>query len=290
MPLFSFLNSKRDKKSSNGTQANTDVSSGSRASVVSDPDDSESQWESVSQMTHSQYHGSDVNGDSTPSSSRMKLAFRRKASASPVAPTSPTRPQTGSNQTRSSLEASKYLLPPAKSSVFGSHSDSQTFSTTSLQSTARTAPDTSNYQDMLRETRSEAPKTPKKSGGLLSWARERTKSRPSSPPPIPVDSFNLKAFRHVRPESPSPQPDRPPSSLDMDLPPPPARPRPRGDSTASDSSQRISVAAFREAQAKRSATNSPVPSFRPPSAADTLMPTRSSQGNMGRATPPPCRS
>ncbi|KAF9039662.1 hypothetical protein BDZ89DRAFT_372645 [Hymenopellis radicata] len=81
-----------------------------------------------------------------------------------------------------------------------------------------------------------------------------------SPPLLSPDSssFNLKSFRHVRPPSPT----RSVSSTTSLTPPIPPAARPRGASTASDSSQRISVAAFREAQARRSAAGSPVPSLR----------------------------
>ena len=105
----------------------------------------------------------------------------------------------------------------------------------------------------------------KKSGrGLFSWARDRKKSRPPPPPPLPRssefkgDSFNLRAFRHV--SGPDTAPSTP--ALDDDITPldlPPARPRPRGDSVASDTSQRVSVAAFREMQARRSQAGSPSP-------------------------------
>ncbi|KAG1887328.1 hypothetical protein F4604DRAFT_1547539, partial [Suillus subluteus] len=60
---------------------------------------------------------------------------------------------------------------------------------------------------------SSMPPNPKKSGGLFLWARERTKSKPAPPPatiaappapsPSPRENFNLKAFRHVRSESPT---------------------------------------------------------------------------------------
>ncbi|KAI0281251.1 hypothetical protein BGY98DRAFT_226982 [Russula aff. rugulosa BPL654] len=101
-------------------------------------------------------------------------------------------------------------------------------------------------------------------GGLFSWARPRgrTKSKASLPDPSlssapvltlpPDDSFNIKAFRHVT----SPSPGTPPSGSSSDRDPLP-RPRPREDS---DESQRISVAAFREAR-RSTANASPVPSL-----------------------------
>ena len=93
----------------------------------------------------------------------------------------------------------------------------------------------------------------------------------------PLDSFNLRSFRPVRPASPSnaldlnlPAPflDQPyhqsphhsPSSL---VPPSPIGTRPRGSSQASDSSPRMTVAQFRQAQAEsaknRSSVHLPVP-------------------------------
>ncbi|TDL20961.1 hypothetical protein BD410DRAFT_321895 [Rickenella mellea] len=150
----------------------------------------------------------------------------------------------------------------------------------------------------------------KSSTSIFSWTRERTKSKPSKPsphptpatistssptlaPPLPGDSFNLKSFRHVRPESPAERAGTPPSSFgpttatasspSSPYDTPIAQPRPRGSSVASDSSQRISVAAFREAQARRSATNlnnpSPSPGKRPISLVDSL--------RASTPTPPP---
>lgn len=259
MPLFGLFNSKKEKKSANGIATSTNGRS--NTSAPSERDD-ESVWESVSQNTHSHVNGNDTSSESARLPSRMKMPFRRKASDSgslPPLPPSPSRPQRVPKpyMSSSSADVTEQLRPPVKSAIFASYSETQGSSTRSLPTTTRTAPDTFVYQDIQ----------PKKSGGLLSWARQRTKSRPSRPPAVPAEAFNLKAFRHVRPASPL-QSDRP--SFDLSLEPPPARPRPRGDSAASNSSQRISVAAFREAQARRSTTNSPVPSFRPPSSTDTL--------------------
>lgn len=219
------------------------------------------------------------------SSSKLKLPFRRKPAVAQPPPHSvvslndaPSPPYISSVMSDSGHGLPP---PPRKSSLFGVYNNSL-HSVHSLpnESPSHIHPDTPNRpsSDVHTESRSPPSGPHKKSPGLFSWARERTKSKPlpptstissvPSPSPPPVDdssSFNLKSFRHVRADSPpekSPQP-----SPDLLLPPP--RPRPRGDSVASDSSQRISVAAFREAQA-RSRANSPVPSFRPPSTADTL--------------------
>ncbi|KIM88870.1 hypothetical protein PILCRDRAFT_243073 [Piloderma croceum F 1598] len=270
MPLFGLFNSKKDKKSANGISTSTNGRS--NASAASAQDD-ESMWESISPTTQSHIHGDDTPSEPAPTSSRMKMPFqRRKASVSAVTSlpqTSPSRPQRAPNpyMSSSSADVTGQLRPPIKSAIFSSYGETSGSSTRSLPSTTRTAPDTFSYQDMIDDT-SRMPSQPKKkSGGLLTWARERTKSKPSSPPVIPAEAFNLRTFRHVRPGSPL-QSERP--SVDLSLEPPPARPRPRGDSAVSDSSQRISVAAFREAQARRSTANSPVPSFRPPSSTDTL--------------------
>jgi hypothetical protein len=277
MPLFGLFHSKKDKKSANQV-ASPSKHGLSNASTVSEQDN-ESLWESVSQTTHSHVHESP--GEPAPPTSRMKLPFRRKASESPVTSspqTSPQRPPRMPNpySSRSSVDMVQQLRPPKRSEIFASYDEGQRLSTRSLPTSSRTAPDTTSYQDMVEDTRGKNTQ-PKKSGGLLSWARERTKSKPSRPPVPTAESFNLRTFRHVRPESPSPQSEHPSSNIALE---PPSRPRTRGDSVASESSQRISVAAFREAQARRSATSSPVPSFRPPSSADTvttraLTPTRS---------------
>ncbi|VDC04176.1 unnamed protein product [Peniophora sp. CBMAI 1063] len=130
----------------------------------------------------------------------------------------------------------------------------------------------------------------KQKKGLFSWARSNKHATSPKPPPVPpmpasappssrnpklaspedergADGFSLRAFRHVTSTSPGASPVEPPprapSALSSytDLPPP--RPRPRGTSTASDASQRVSVAAFREMQARRSAAGSPTPSASP---------------------------
>lgn len=119
-------------------------------------------------------------------------------------------------------------------------------------------------------------------GGLFGWKnRERKKSKATkpdldTPPPPPAESFHLMSFRHIQASSPTVPNKR--ESLES-----PTAPyvlqasRPRGDSVAStDSSQRISVAAFREAQARRSSTNlargspSPQPLPRPISMSNSI--------------------
>ena len=98
---------------------------------------------------------------------------------------------------------------------------------------------------------------------------------PSSSTQDPLDSFNLKSFRPVRPVSPSNELDLrpPPAFLDQPrsqspaslAPPSPigSGPRPRGSSFGSENSQKITVAQFRQAQLEsaknRSSVHLPVP-------------------------------
>ncbi|CCM01163.1 uncharacterized protein FIBRA_03211 [Fibroporia radiculosa] len=161
--------------------------------------------------------------------------------------------------------------PPSRSEIFAAYDElSAARSTRSLPTPTPTELSLSHSRNYSRDAISvdTAPPPlldpPKKSKGMFSWAhRERKRSKPSAQAPSanPDDSFNLKSFRHVRPASPPPAQISPrsPSALS---PPALALPqRPRGDSVASvDSSQRISVAAFREMAARRSAANSPSPS------------------------------
>lgn len=226
------------------------------------------------------------------SSGKLKLPFRRRAAVTHPEPKDNIHSVVSLNDTPSPPRISSVtsdsghdlLPPPRKSSLFGVYSSSH-HSVHSLpnESSSHVHSDTPTRQscsDVRSETHPNLPRPPhKKSPGLFSWTRERTKSKPLQPSSTlssvassslsnEDSSFNLKSFRHVRPDAPTTTPEKlPEPSPSLLL--PPARPRPRGDSVASDSSQRISVAAFREAQA-RSRANSPVPSFRPPSTADTL--------------------
>ena len=222
------------------------------------------------------------------SATKLKMPFRRRQqSASNKLTTIPSHPPAvpPKDPYKHSVESSvsdppSLLPPPSRSAIFGSYADPHNaLSTRSLPQGVpaihppRSSRDVPQYFETMSNPDSHtsfpAPQSKQPSkGGLFSWARPRarTKSKPSLPEsslssapvltlPTP-DSFNLKAFRHVTsPASESPPPGSP--SENDPLP----RPRPRGGSHASDSSQRISVAAFREAQAaRRSATNSPVPS------------------------------
>ena len=200
------------------------------------------------------------------SSSKLKLPFRRKPAVTPA------------NEPISSVtsDSGHSLPPPRRSALFAVYNDSHH----SVHSLPNESSSHVHHDTPTRLSSSDVPppgQPHKKSPGLFSWARERTRSKPptpsssmspsTSPSVDDSSSFNLKAFRHVSADSATSLENSPRPSSNSLLPPP--RPRPRGDSAASDGSQRMSVAAFREAQA-RTRTNSPIPSFRPTSTADTL--------------------
>ena len=257
------------------------------------------------------------------STSKIKMPFRRKQSTSSklstttaqssVPPVPPAKEPHKFSIDSSLSESPSLRPPPSRSAIFGSYADPHNaLSTRSLPQDAPfphlrldSATTAHNYETMsnpdfhVPSNASPQPSKPSSKGGLFAWARPRTKSKPPAPTPAALqsrsspalqfsagESFNLKAFRHVTsPLSTSPNPDSPPQdSLD-----PPARPRPRGDSIASDASQRISVAAFREVQARRSAANSPVPSL--PGDRDSCLassgPVRSRNRLSSLGTPPP---
>ncbi|KAL4244200.1 hypothetical protein ABKN59_010828 [Abortiporus biennis] len=170
----------------------------------------------------------------------------------PQIPYSPT--------SRSEANVNQIRPPPSKASLFGGYAESDETNITDVPAS------TSNHNSA------------KKSGGLFAWAhRDRKKSKPSEPLPelkvdLGSDSFNLRSFRHIGAESPhSIDVPRPTSSLSPTYMTPPARPRPRENSVNSDSSQRVSVAAFRE-MAARTRNNTPSPSLRPPSSVDLSSP------------------
>ena len=188
----------------------------------------------------------------------MKLPFRRSKSKVNLAatdmPSSPDLANTPSQFSTQSESPHSLLTPPRKSTVFGGYGDSgNALSTKSL-------PGVNHARSESHETvKTTVPASvgKKSAGGLFSWARGRKKSK-APPPPLPSqlkeESFDLCAFCHVsNPDTPPDLDDTAPLEL------PPARPRPRGDSVASDSSQRVSVAAFREMQARRSQASSPTP-------------------------------
>ena len=208
-----------------------------------------------SEYDHSHLHPNAFYQNAAASSSKIKLPFRGNKSKVdlPATDTPSTDLASASPQFSTQSEPPhSHLTPPRKSAVFGGYGDSgNALSTKSL-------PNVNHARSESHETvKTTAPATAgkKSGGGLFSWARARKKSKV---PPIPLEpseeSFNLRSFRHVSTPDTAPGPDE---STPLEL--PPARPRPRGDSITSDSSQRVSVAAFREMQARRSQAGSPTP-------------------------------
>ncbi|KAI0830872.1 hypothetical protein BC628DRAFT_909549 [Trametes gibbosa] len=200
------------------------------------------------------------------SSSKLKLGLASKRPLTSRTDTNLLSPPTPNFSGARSESDHDLLTPPRRSAVFAAYEDPLNRSTRSLPVQPTTHSRTNSREFIDRGSHAGSPALPPKnnSKGIFAWAhRERKKSKPPPPPaldalaPLPAismdsDSFNLRSFRHVRPDSPEDSP----TSI-----PPPVRPRPREGSFASDASQRISVAAFREAHARRSAANSPVPSF-----------------------------
>ena len=221
---------------------------------------------------------------SSNASKKLRLPFRRKhaeATGSPLSNSLDLAPASPDGTTIRSVSSTSpsALSPLSRPSVFPSFHDTVAAPTSvrSLPPEARSRPDPS------AKLKPESPEASKSGSGLFAWShRERKKSKVTNPdpgtptlPPLPIESFNLKSFRHVQPER---SPDSPTASnanssqmtngsfLS-------ATARPRGNSVVStDSAQRISVAAFREAQARRSSTNVAglLPSSRPVSRADSV--------------------
>ncbi|KAL6307827.1 hypothetical protein BKA93DRAFT_823170 [Sparassis latifolia] len=194
----------------------------------------------------------------TASSSKLMLAFRHKKSPRSPPPASdgllrPPAPHAYLSSARSEPGHGPLDPPPTRSNLFSDSDGGRSVRSLPAHTFSR-----SREGIVLDDPNTSPP--PKKSKGIFAWAhRERKQSKPLPATPdinLDTDSFNLRSFRHVGPESPHESP-RPPSSLSTS---PYLIPRPRGDSIASDSSQRISVAAFREMAARRSMTNSPSPS------------------------------
>ena len=158
--------------------------------------------------------------------------------------------------------------PPSRSAIFAAYGEPNgALSTRSLPTDGFTGSESS------LPIQTPSPPMPKRPS-LFAWNKQTSSPSTSSPksppqesarpfdltdsPGSPDNSFNLKSFRHIRPPSPPPTNG---SNISLSAP----IPRPRGASVNSDASQRISVAAFREAQARRSLAGSPSPSFRSPS-------------------------
>ncbi|KAF9446277.1 hypothetical protein P691DRAFT_804414 [Macrolepiota fuliginosa MF-IS2] len=242
-------------------------------------------------------------GAQSASTTKLRLPFSRKKSKVPLSDSttsfstspsgnaiSPPRPSymerlsTSAASDSDTSDLRRLRPPPSKSAIFAAYADpSSALSTRSL-------PDEPTHQSWssMHVPTDPAPPPKEKRPSLFAWTKSSGSTKPppqpkvsmsldSPPRPTETDSsFNLKSFRHVRP----PSPNASNSSLIV----PPARPR--GASVNSDSSQRISVAAFREAQARRSTAGSPAPSFRSPS--PSFPPPQFPQdGQRGRASPRP---
>lgn len=206
-----------------------------------------------------------------PNLHKLRLPFSRKKAATAASSTSvvpddhdavfdsPPRPGHFSARNNTSPASStepdsrRLRPPPSKSAIFAAYGDPQSALST------RSLPSQPSHPSLRKEPF--VPPVPAKKS-FLHWSRSspKTTPRPGLTPASDIDSFNLKSFRHI---SSSPHPSSPNASSPALA--PPVIPRPRGLSTASDASQRISVAAFREAQARRSTAGSPVPSNRAPS-------------------------
>lgn len=239
------------------------------------------------------------------SGSRLRLAFSRKKSnisthndyindQSSTSPRPPLPPRASADNPGDR----RLRPPPSRSAIFAAYGDPNSALST------RSLPNDPSLTASKSSDNSTPPPLPHKRPSFFPWAKHQnpsastssshygeslstSKSIPDSPgalsSPEPSSSFNLKSFRHIGPPSPS-------NGSNVSLTPP--VPRPRGTSTTSDSSQRISVAAFREAQSRRSLAGSPSPSFRSPSPLPGLPHQRdaSPDGSRGRASPRPSRS
>lgn len=181
--------------------------------------------------------------------------------STPPRPSYVRSPRSSTSTTASDVDVRRLRPPPSKSAIFAAYADPHSaLSTRSLP----------NESSPL----SSAPVPPKKPG-FFHWSKSvpkntsPTNTKPPAASPSSTDSsFNLKSFRHVGPPPSNtnnttflstPTTSLSPTSSTFSAP----LPRQRGTST--DSFQRISVAAFREAHARRSTGGSPVPSVRAPS-------------------------
>ncbi len=251
---FLGLFSKRGKHKARDAATDT-------ASAASDHDPSEPDY-----VLPSSSKGASLYSVPAASSSKLRLGFKsKKPPAAARTDTTLLSPPSAFQSFRSESE-NDLSPPPPRSAVFAGYGDPiGAHSTRSLPNNpvahSRLAP--KEYVDLASGAPLPTPQKNSKGGGLFSWAHRERKNSKAPPPPsqlaraprpdvsLDSESFNLRSFRHVRPESPN---EPLPSMM------PPVRPRPRENSFASDTSQRISVAAFREAQARRSAANSPTPS------------------------------
>lgn len=227
---------------------------------------------------------------STASSSKLRLPFTRKrqpvAAAASTTSVNTTESQSVAHRDfhpaprpsfvdreRSSIasdgdlpDSRRLRPPPSKSAIFAAYADP--LGTLSTRSLPNEAPQSFSSLDSgtpspPSDSSLQPPEPPPTKKSFFSWGKSisptpvaKTKPKSTPPPPSPpvqdskmgstVDlSFNLKSFRHVGPSSALD------SQASLTIPTSSPSPRPRGTSVGGDSSQRISVAAFREAQARR---------------------------------------
>ncbi|KAJ3853953.1 hypothetical protein EV368DRAFT_63678 [Lentinula lateritia] len=243
------------------------------------------------------------------SSSKLRLPFGRKRAAkssssnngrdedSDITSASPHPPFTGrlSTSVASESDAASFRRklgpPPSRSAIFSAYGDSHSASSTRSLPNDYPVPVPPN--ETLVQSQTSAPKRPlfpwsSKSQPSSTKAKAESKSSPLKAEDISTaledSSFNLKSFRHLGDPVPLPRPVRSQSTIPDSanssstslVPPGPltgSRSRNASLSSINDpsvSQQRISVAAFREAQARRSLAGSPVPSPRSPSPGPNL--------------------
>ncbi|KAG8830986.1 hypothetical protein FRC17_003941 [Serendipita sp. 399] len=238
--------------------------------------------------THSSKNGSN-------SSSRLKFSipgFRRKA-ASPEQGQPVMSPRLSASTWSESIEP-----PPSRTSVFGAFgrtSSSQSLPEDSSRKQLDMPPQLppirlhdsspSRRPPVFASQTLPIPKTPemRTSNVVKVFNRGSKPTRTTDAPKLDLkipttsgddaDSFNLRSFRPVRPASPALPVGHPASAPVLDqvhshsplslAPPSPIGTRPRGDSAGSESSQRMTVAQFRQAQMEsaknRSSVHLPVP-------------------------------
>ncbi|KAJ3899038.1 hypothetical protein F5879DRAFT_978240 [Lentinula edodes] len=220
---------------------------------------------------------------------------------SDITSSSPHPPFTGRLSTSAASESDaasfrrKLGPPPSRSAIFSAYGDSHSASSTRSLPNEYPVPVPPN--ETVVESQTSAPKRPlfpwsSKSQPSSTKAKAKSKSSPLKAEDISTvledSSFNLKSFRHLGDPVPLPEllprpvrshstiPDSANSSSTSLVPPGPlagSRSRNASLSSINDpsaSQQRISVAAFREAQARRSLAGSPVPSPRSPSPGPNL--------------------
>lgn len=275
MPLLGRLFTRKNKNTPRGA-VNDDTQA---SSTLGSPT-------AVSDSNHSSHTGSsyitpDISTPSDPNAKnpvrgelgggRLRLFNRKKSSnvvleqttlsselSTPQFPTFPRLSDVDSDPS----DVRRLRPPPSRSAIFAAYADPGSALST------RSLPENS-FPKITPFLSSPPPPLPlpQKRPSFFAWAKPSTSSSlksaknnddpfnaRSDSPDSRTGSFNLKSFKHLRP--PSPPFDV--SAPDVSLVPP--IPRPRGSSMHSDRSQRISVAAFREAQARRSHNGSPIPS------------------------------